>query len=383
MPENTVIEQPDQKLVAIKFRHADKLQITAVVIAIKAVVLLFAGQTYQALSDQKLVNLVDWLNIWHRWDALHYQKLAEFGYSATGELRPSIVFYPLYPWLIRFLTFLTHDYIVSAFIISTIASIIAAIIFYNLIRLDYSRQTALRSVWFLVIFPTSYFLHIGYTESLFLALGLGCIYAARTNQWMLVGVLGALACLTRANGLILVPALIVEIFQQYWTTRRWQFGWLWIALVPLGFVIYLTINAYIAGDPVAFMLVRREVFYISSAPPWVGIMAAVGQMGNSPGQAEMLGMQEFIFIVLGLVCAVISWFKLRPVYSVWITCSWLLVVSVTFIASVPRYTLTMFPIFILFAILAKRRVWLAVLTAWSLIYLGFFSSLFAWGHWAF
>ena len=105
MPEKTIIEQSNQELAATKSRNVDRLQIIAFVLAVKALVLLFAGQTFQTLADQKLVNLVDWLNIWHRWDALHYQKLAEFGYSATGALRPSMVFYPLYPWLIRFLHF--------------------------------------------------------------------------------------------------------------------------------------------------------------------------------------------------------------------------------------------------------------------------------------
>ena len=40
---------------------------------------------------------------------------------------------------------------------------------------------------FLLIFPTAYFLHIGYTESLFLALVLGSFLAARTDRWWLAG----------------------------------------------------------------------------------------------------------------------------------------------------------------------------------------------------
>ena len=361
----------------------DRLQIIAVVIGIKGILLVFGGQVFQALADQKLATFVEWLNIWHRWDAVHYRKLAEVGYSGAGEMRPLMVFYPLFPWMIRFLTYLTDNYVLSTFLISTVASVVAAVVFYNLVSLDYSRKTAMRAVWFLFIFPTSYFLHIGYTESLFLALALGCIYAARTGNWMLVGIIGALACLTRANGLVLIPAVAVEIAHQYWLTRRLDIRWLWVAMVPLGFGVYLAINASAAGDAFAFMPIRQEAFYISSAPPWVGVQAAIGQMGRSPSQAEMLGMQEFIFIALGFVCAVISWFKLRPIYSVWITFTWLLVVSVTFIASVPRYTLTMFPIFILFAILAKRPYWLALISVWSLLYLGFFSSLFVWGRWAF
>jgi hypothetical protein len=65
------------------------------------------------------------------------------------------------------------------------------------------------------------------------------------------------------------------------------------------------------------------------------------------------------------------------------TGNWLLFVSVSFVLSVPRYTLTMFPIFILFAMLASRRVWFAVITIWSLLYLSFFACMFAWGRWAF
>lgn len=371
------------ELQAAKSRQMDRLKIISVVIGIKGVLLVYGGQVFQALADQKLATFAEWLNIWHRWDAVHYRKLAEVGYSATGEMRPLMVFYPLFPWLIRFLTYLTDNYVLSIFLISTVASVVAAVLFYNLVSLDYPRKTAMHAVWFLFIFPTSYFLHIGYTESLFLALAIGCIYAARTGNWMLVGIIGALACMTRANGLVLVPALAVEIAHQYWLTRRLDLRWLWVALVPLGFGVYLAINASAAGDAFAFMPIRQEAFYISSAPPWVGVQAAIGQMGRSPSQAEMLGMQEFIFIALGFVCMVVGWFKLRPIYSVWITFTWLLVVSVTFIASVPRYTLTMFPIFILFAILAKRPYWLAVITFWSLLYLGFFSSLFVWGRWAF
>ena len=377
------IAQAEPKLDANTFRYVDRLQIIAVVIGIKGILLVFGGQVFQALADQKLATFVEWLNIWHRWDAVHYRKLAEVGYSGAGEMRPLMVFYPLFPWMIRFLTYLTDNYVLSTFLISTVASVVAAVVFYNLVSLDYSRKTAMRAVWFLFIFPTSYFLHIGYTESLFLALALGCIYAARTGNWMLVGIIGALACLTRANGLVLIPAVAVEIAHQYWLTRRLDIRWLWVAMVPLGFGVYLAINASAAGDAFAFIPIRQEAFYISSAPPWVGVQAAIGQMGRSPSQAEMLGMQEFIFIALGFVCAVISWFKLRPIYSVWITFTWLLVVSVTFIASVPRYTLTMFPIFILFAILAKRPYWLALISVWSLLYLGFFSSLFVWGRWAF
>jgi len=354
-----------------------------IVVSIKALLFLFAGQSYQVLEDQRVAGLRGWLEIWNRWDAVNYQKIAQFGYSATGELRPLLVFYPLYPWIVRLLSFVTRDYLLSAFIISTLASFVIVIVFVRLVELDYPRDVAQRAVWFLFIFPTSYFLHIGYTESLFLMLALSSVYAARKQRWLVAALFGALACLTRANGLVLAPVLLIEAAQQYRTTHRWQRQWLYIPLMGLGFGGYLLLNKHVTGDAFAFTGLMRQFFSKSLSLPITGIDNALGSLTRAPSEAEMIGMQEVLFIALGLVCTVVSWFKLRPAYSVWMTGNWLMFVSVSFVLSVPRYTLTMFPIFILFALLAARRIWLAVITIWSLLYLSFFASMFAWGRWAF
>jgi hypothetical protein len=75
--------------------------------------------------------------------------------------------------------------------------------------------------------------------------------------------------------------------------------------------------------------------------------------------------------------------KLRPLCAMWITGNWFLVTSATFLVSMPRYSLTMFPIFMLFALLAKNRLWYAVITVWSLLFLALFTSLFVRDQWAF
>jgi hypothetical protein len=360
-----------------------ELRLIGIVVSIKALLFLFACQSYQVLQNQRVAGLRGWLEIWNRWDAVNYQKIAQFGYSATGDMQPMLVFYPLYPWTVRLVAFATRDYLISAFIVSTLASLVTAIVLMRLVELDYSKELAQRAVWFLFIFPTSYFLHIGYTESLFLMLVLISVYSARKQRWYLAGVFGALACMTRANGLILLPVLTTEAAYQYWTTRRWRWQWLWIAVAGLGFGGYLLLNKYVTGDPLAFTSLMKQFFSKSLSPPWVGIDNALGSMSRAPSEAEMIGTQEVLFIALGLVCTIVSWIKLRPAYSVWMTGNWLLFVSVSFVLSVPRYTLTMFPIYILFAMLASRRVWLAVITVWSILYLSFFASIFAWGRWAF
>jgi hypothetical protein len=360
-----------------------ELRMLAIVVSIKAVLFLFGVQSYQVLQNQRVVGVRGWLEIWNRWDALNYQKLAQFGYNATGERQPLLVFYPLYPWTVRLVAFVTRDYLVSAFIVSTLASLVTALVLLRLVELDYSKELAQRAVWFLFIFPTSYFLHIGYTESLFLMLVLSCIFTARKQRWLLAGLFGALACLTRANGVVLVPVLMAEAANQYWTTRRWQWQWLWIGVAGFGFAGYLLLNKHVTGDAFAFTSYMQQFFSKSLSPPWTGIDNAIGSLSRDPAEAEMIGTQEVLFIALGLACTVVSWFKLRPAYSVWMTGNWLLFVSVSFVLSVPRYTLTMFPIYILFSMLAARRVWLPVLSFWSILYLAFFASLFTWGRWAF
>jgi Gpi18-like mannosyltransferase len=378
-PASTAIEEPT--LLGLRRRE---LRVLGLVISIKALLFLFAGQSFQVLQDERIIGLRGWLEIWNRWDALNYQKLAQLGYGATGELKPLLVFYPLFPWSVRLFAFFSRDYLVSAFVVSTIASLVLAVVFLRLVELDYSKGMAQRAAWFLFIFPTSYFLHIGYTESLFLMLAVSCLFAARKQRWLFAGLLGGLACMTRANGVVLGPVLIVEIFQQYRARLRWDSKWLFIGLLGVGFGIYLLLNRHITGNAFAFVSLQREFFGKSLSTPITGILDAIGSMvSRTPADAEMVGVQELLFITLGLACTIVSAFKLRAGYTVWMAGNWLLFVSVSFVLSVPRYTLTMFPIFILFAMLASRRIWLAVLSVWSILYLSIFTALFALGRWAF
>ena len=104
---------------------------------------------------------------------------------------------------------------------------------------------------------------------------------------------------------------------------------------------------------------------------------------QAPSQATMVGTQEFFFACLGLICAIVSWIKLRPIYAVWITGSWLLVTSATFLVSEPRYALTLFPIFMLAGLAGQNRFCYGTITTASLLFLALFAGLFVRGWWAF
>jgi len=353
-------------------------------LAAKAIVLLFGLLAYSAIADKAVAGPRDALELWNRWDAPHYLAIAHDGYQTVGEDRFLIVFFPLYPLAIRLVSLFAINGIFAAFIVSGVASLAVALLLRRLALLDGTAEFASRAVWFLLIFPTSYFLHIGYTESLFVALILGAFLAARHERWALAGCLGALACLTRINGLLLLPAFAVEVALLYRARGHFRREWLWIGLPVVGVLGYLLLNRVVYGDPLQFLHYQREHWYKSFDWPWNGIGGSVRSIGwRTPADAQMVGGQETLFIALGFGGAVATALLLRPSYAVWMFGNWLLFTSTAFVLSVPRYTLTLFPLYLLFARLAAGRTWLLILTVWSLLFMALFVTLFIQGRWAF
>ena len=357
----------------------------ATVLVTKFCILLFGYQSFQIVNGEPSKSFYRFFEIWNRWDSNHYLTIAQFGYTAVGEQRFLIVYFPFLPLLTKLFELLTGDYLISAFLVSFVASLALGLTFWYLIRLDYSEKIARNAVLFLFIFPTAFFLHIGYTESLFLALVVGTFLAARKRNWMLVGILGAFACLTRINGLVLLPALAFEIWNEYYETRKINYHWLWLALVGAGFGVYLAINYFVTGDPTMFLVHQREHWFKQlSLPIWGLWELTKTALYDKPEPSQMRGFQELFFAFIGLASIIIGWKTLRASYRTWLVLNWLLFVSTSFVISVPRYTISLFPIFLVMSIYSVKS-WTInlILLVWSLLFLGFFSMRFAAGFWAF
>jgi hypothetical protein len=343
----------------------------------KILVLALGVIAYQIFTNKPIPSWRAALVVWNGQDAPWYLNLAEYGYEAGGVRGLAIVFYPLLPWLIRLVGWPLGDYLVGAFIVATVASLVAVVLFDRLVRLDHDDVTSRQATWFFCIFPTSYFFHIGYTEGLFLALTFGTFLAAQAGRWPVVGILGALACLTRVNGLLLLPPLALEAISQYRRTRRLDPGFAWLCFAPLGFGGYLLINYRVTGDPFTFMEVLRGHYHKSFAPPWDGIRAMmIGTSSRSQVEVVTHVWQQALFLVLGVVGAVAAWIRLRPSYAVWIALNLLLFTSTSLIFSVARYSLILFPLPILGALLARRPIWNTTLTVGSLLMLALLVILF-------
>ena len=298
---------------------------------------------------------------WDRWDAPHYTDIAVFGYMAEdpgtlhepgyrqlypGDLDLYIVFFPLFPWLVSLVNVIVGAPAISAIVVSTVASLFVAPLLYRLVAADLGHRIGVLSAGFLLVVPTAYFLHVGYTESLFLALAFGSLWLARTGRWWWAGGIGLLAALTRVNGLVLVPALALEAWLHWRRERRVPVAAAAaMGLVGVGFAIYLGVNWVEYGDPFAFVEIQRTQWFKELTWPWIGIANLTGWFRDPSLDAVLLyGGAELVAIGIGFVASVVAAIWWRPTWAVWMAGSWLLIVSTGFVLSVPRYALVLFGI---------------------------------------
>ena len=359
-------------------------RVIGMILAVKVMFYIYGTEAFQVLTNSPIGGFERWLEIWNHWDAVHYLNLAKNGYQASGEARFLIIFYPLFPWITRISSLFFGNYILSALVVVGIASVAAGLLLKELVRLDYPREIAERSVWFMFIFPGSATLHLPYTESLFMALVLGSFFAARRDRWAAAGTLGGLACLCRINGLVLIPALMAEAGHQFFLTRRWRWQWLWVCLIGLGVLGYLFLNYRVLGDPLMFMAYRKEHWFQTLSWPWTGIWGKIDITLHGAGeQGAILGVQDLLFIIIGFAGSVWACLKLRPAYAVWMVCNWLLLTSTSFCIGMSRLAVVMFPLYLLFSRLSAHRIWYTTITVWSLLFLALFTGLYVEGHWIF
>jgi hypothetical protein len=324
-------------------------------------------------------------NLFNRWDAPSYVDIAKNGYLASGDQANFIVFFPLYPLLIKAFTFDFTYGNITALAISNVCSLIAFFYLYKLAKYEFGEGVALKAVLFLSIFPTAYFLSVPYTEGLFFALLIAGFYYARLGKWYLAGTLSFFASLTRLAGLLLVPVFVVEyLHQRGWKPRKVGWSFLWVFAAIGGFLIYLNLNNQVTGNPFTFITVEAQ-HWSNSFDPLSGLDRALYWSRAYPYPTNLSsGIAPLFFACFGLamICAAV-WRRLRPSYTLYMLLTWGLAVSTSWWVSVPRYILAMFPMFFLFGLLIKGKAATAAVVVASGIGLLYFTVLFALGWWAF
>ncbi len=315
--------------------------------------------------------------IWVRWDGPHYIDIAKFGYQTTGEPALFIVFYPLYPILIKISSFFFNDYLFSTILVSTIFSVLTSIVLFELVLLDHSRKVAILSVFFLHLFPTAYFFQASYTESLFLFSSLGTIYFYRKKYFMLSGIFGLLSTMTRINGVLLIPLLLFESNFKLTSKKL-----LTLILTPIGFVIYLLINKYYFGDFFYFQKPLLSNWYKKFEWPWISLKNSYYFANSQTGINHYIFSAELIVFVIFLLLGIYVFFKIRKSYGIYMLLNLFLFSSTSFIMSTPRYVLILFPVYILLAVM-KRPIIQAFISILFTVLLLYLTYLYTNGQWAY
>jgi hypothetical protein len=325
------------------------------------------------------------LAVWGRWDAEHYLGIARNGYSGTEP-----AFFPLYPLLIKIVGALTGSELVAGLIVSNAAGFMALLYFYKLVEHEYNRHVAQRATFYISIFPTAIFFLAVYSESLFLFLTVASFYYVRERRWLIAGMFGFLAALTRSEGVLLAVPLLIEWivaakeggreFFRYWFDDVVK-PLIGMALVPLGLATYMAYLWVLNGDPLRFSHVQSH-WGRQFTPPWTSIANTVHKMLHAHAPQTVANeMLELAFTLLMLVVLFVGFRRLRLSYVVYLALSVLIPMCTGSLMSMQRFALVLFPMFALFGLWGARPTFSNAYVAFSLPLLGLFTVLFADWYW--
>lgn len=324
-----------------------------------------------------------------RWDTGFYVSIAEEGYKYQGVPLPSVAFFPLLPMLMRAGMALGLDTLVAGVLVANLALLLATMLFYRLVEMEWGQGIADRTIWYFLIFPTALFGSAIYSESLFLLCAIGALYLARRGAWESAGLLGIFAALSRFLGILVAPLLLVEWLMQrrkpmFRRPGNWALGA--AVVVPLGTVAYMAYLGKTFGDPLAF-LHASEAWGRAASSPWtmIGDLLARPEAGwgaaLAGGYIHLDNWMDFLFVGSFLVFGIILLVEKRWSEGVFVTLGALIPLFSGLLMSQRRYMWVLFPAFILLARWGEKTWVDRLLTVLFLVGLALFTALFANGYW--
>ncbi len=357
-----------------------------------------------------------------RWDSVWYLAIAQGGYAHQVA---RTAFFPLYPLILRGVGIVIGSDLIAGVIVSLLAFAAALTLLYRLVRLELGAGVAETTVLLVAFCPVAYFFSAIYSESLFLALSVGCLLCARRGRWAAAGLLGGLGALSRNGGVVLlVPVVIMFLYgprsdreprsrgpvsrgshrlgrlaAQLVPRYPLTAAILWAALIPLGLGAYLLYLGLTMHAPLAPF--HAEAFwyrqFVALGGIWKGAVAAwdgLRQLLHGPGPPvyfslaggdplTVAGQNLMLFaaLLVGLVALVGAFRQLPFAYAAYALCSIALPLSEPVtpqpLASLPRYEVVLFPLFMWAAVALHRRRAAPAGIAASAVLLGLFTAEFA------
>jgi hypothetical protein len=358
------------------------------------------------------------------WDSEFYLSIALQGYddptirviSAQPNAQPpfdraisiNYAFFPIYPHLIRTvaipITKLGLSAIAAATLGGVLISIVGALVgmlaLYDLARTELGDAGGFRAVFYLITFPTSFFLAQVYTEGLFIGLAWSCFALLQRKKLIWASVLAAIAALTRSVGVILFIPLALTWWQEIRSQNiRWQdlqhkrtainlltstMGQQVIAsgaIISAPVITHLLWRFSFFGG--AFQLVEKYFFnceFLSLNRAWISWQLVFGKLFGVNSQAQVYYAIEFGVILLGIIACVLT---LRRYPGLALFGFAVIFISMTcgLTWSISRYLLTVPSIFIVLSRWGENEMFDRIWTLVSVLLLGFLTALFTFNFW--
>jgi hypothetical protein len=319
----------------------------------------------------------DPVSIHARWDSFWYLNIAKHGYRIGQGWFSNVVFFPLYPLLILMTSFCVGgNFVLAGWILNLIFLFLALIYLVKLVREFHSGINPHLSILFLLIFPTAFFLNAVYTESIFFFLSIATFYYALKKNFLLAGVFGFFASLTRLTGLFLFIPLIWEYFKTYGFCRPFNLKLLAIFLIPAGILSFFLYHYLKFGDFFLFLRLQSR---------WGRTFFGVAQdhlsLLTQPTKLHLFLYWDALSVILALVVTIFVFKRLRTSYGLYMLFTILIALSTGTFISMGRFTLLFFPLYILIASIKNKYLQLS----WgllSILLLGLNITFFVHYYWA-
>ncbi len=324
----------------------------------------------------------------------------------VGSVRPGIplnyAFFPFYPFVMRLLTplfALTGLTPIAAaslagVVISLLGTLAGVAALFELGREELGEEGGLRAAFYLLIFPSAFFLSVVYTEGLFLGLAFSSLLLMRRGHRGWAVVLAVLATFTRAAGVVLVvPLLMSWVRDGEWLELDMEWRQIYFRGLPWraigqALVVFAPLLAFVVWRfsyfGMAFSRVEEAFFgrgLLSLASTYGAWREAFYAMIGSNPQATAYYVVEFGAIVLAFTACIAGLRKYPDL-------AWfgLLVVFLSFTSGpaqgMHRYVLAAPPIFLFLSEWGRRPAFDRVWTIGSVLLMGVMATMFMFDMWA-
>lgn len=318
-----------------------------------------------------------------RWDSPRYVQIAREGY-VEERLAPH---FPLYPLLMRgvyeiairpFGVSDADDGLALAGLIVSWGMALAAVLALGALAWDWiGPGAAARAAFYVLIFPTGFYLAQVYSEATYLALSSGALWAIYRRRWALAAGLVVLATLTRTMGVLLAIPYLFTWLSAWWNGRRPPVGALVGVIAPP--LIFIAWAGWLDAQGLSIFAAQedfgREMLSLRALLVFVGDVLYIFREPNGVHVALDLALTV---LAAALCLAEIKRFPGLALYGLG---SIAMGIGSGQLVSMNRYALAVTPVFFALARWGQRPAFDRVWTFVSLIWFGLYLVLYVHGFW--